>query len=139
MAELLESSSITLAPAAATDLRNGIVDARLVALLAWIAERHSIAVAEFRTGHPKFVAGTSKVSNNWFGRATTITAVDGAAVSRASVAARTLWQELRSAPSAIRPTEIGAPWADPANPRFYSGADAQDLIHIGFDGPTQHA
>jgi hypothetical protein len=139
VAQLLDSSSVDLTAAAAGDLRRGIVDTRLVALLQWIAQRHSIAISEFRTGHPKYVAGTSKISNNWFGRATTITAVDGAAVSRASAAARTLWQELRSAPSAIRPTEIGAPWADPANARFYSGADAQDLIHIGFDGPTQHA
>jgi hypothetical protein len=137
VAELLDSSSVDLAPAAASDLRNGIVDSRLVALLQWIAQRHSIAVSEFRTGHPKFVTGTSKISNNWFGRATTITWVDGNAVSPGSAAARALWQELRTAPSAIRPVEVGAPWADPANPRYYSGADAKNIVHIGFDGPTQ--
>jgi hypothetical protein len=137
VAELLDSSSVDLAPAAAADLRNGIVDSRLVTLLAWIAERHSIAISEFRTGHPKFVSGTSKVSNNWYGRATTITWVDGKAVSPGSTAARALWQQLRTAPSAIRPIEIGAPWADPANRRYYSGSDALNLIHIGFDGPTQ--
>jgi hypothetical protein len=137
VSELLDSSSVDLAPAAASDLRNGIVDSRLVALLDWIAERHSIAISEFRTGHPKFVAGTTKVSNNWFGRATTITWVDGSAVSRGSAGARTLWQELRTAPAEIRPIEVGAPWADPSDRRFYSGADALNLIHIGFDGPTQ--
>jgi hypothetical protein len=135
--DLLDSSSVDLAPAAAADLRSGIVDSRLVALLQWIAERHSIAVSEFRTGHPKFVTGTTKVSNNWYGRATTITWVDGMAVSPGSAGARALWQELRTAPASIRPSELGAPWADPANPRFYSGADALNLIHIGFDGPTQ--
>ena len=87
--------------------------------------------------HPKFVAGTSKVSNNWYGRATTITWVDGKAVAPGSSAARVLWQQLRTAPASIRPIEIGAPWADPANPRYYSGADAMNLIHIGFDGPTR--
>jgi hypothetical protein len=137
VATLLDSSSLELAPGAASDLRNGIVDSRLVALLQWITERHSIVISEFRTGHPKFVAGTNKVSNNWYGRATTITWVDGEAVSPGSAAARVLWQELRRAPAAIRPTEIGAPWADPANPRYYSGADARSLIHIGFDGPTR--
>lgn len=137
VADLLDASSVELAPAAAIDLQNGIVDSRLVALLQWIAQRHSIAISEFRTGHPKFVAGTARVSNNWYGRATTITWVDGMAVSSGSAAARTLWQELRRAPAAIRPTEIGAPWADRANPRYYSGADALNLIHIGFDGPTQ--
>jgi hypothetical protein len=133
VSELLDTSSVDLAPAAASDLRQGIVDSRLVALLQWIAQRHSIAISEFRTGHGKFVAGTSKISNNWYGRATTITWVDGAAVSRGSAAARALWQEIRAAPSSIRPTEVGAPWADPANPRYYSGADAMDLVHIGFD------
>jgi hypothetical protein len=137
VAELLDSSSVDLSSAAASDLRDGIVDSRLVALLQWIAQRHAIAVSEFRTGHPKFVTGTSKISNNWFGRATTITWVDGNAVSPRSAAARALWQELRTAPSAIRPIEVGAPWADPANRRYYSGADAKNIIHIGFDGPTQ--
>jgi hypothetical protein len=133
VSDLLEASSVDLAPAAASDLRQGIVDSRLVALLQWIAQRHSIAISEFRTGHGKYVAGTSKVSNNWYGRATTITWVDGAAVSPGSAAARALWQQLRTAPASIRPSEIGAPWADPANPRYYSGADAMNLIHIGFD------
>jgi hypothetical protein len=137
VSELLDSSSVELAPAAASDLRNGIVDSRLVALLDWLAGHHSIAISEFRTGHGKFVAGTSKISNNWFGRATTITWVDGRAVSPGSDGARALWQDLRTAPAAIRPSEVGAPWADPANRRFYSGPDALNLIHIGFDGPTQ--
>jgi hypothetical protein len=137
VADLLDTSSVDLAPAAATDLQHGIVDSRLVGLLQWIAQRHSIAISEFRTGHPKFVTGTTKISNNWYGRATTITWVDGNPVSPGSTAARALWQELRQAPAAIRPTEIGAPWADPANPRSYSGPDALNLIHIGFDGPTQ--
>ena len=88
-----------------SDLRNGIVDSRLVALLGWIAQRHSIAISEFRTGHPKFVAGTTKVSNNWYGRATTITWVDGKAVSPGSAAARALWQQLRAA----RPRRSGRP------------------------------
>jgi hypothetical protein len=138
IASLLDSSSVELSSSAAADLNAGIVDSRLVALLQWISRRHSIAISEFRTGHPKFVAGTKRVSNNWYGRGTTITWVDGKAVSPGSVAARALWQQLRTAPAAIRPSELGAPWADPANPRYYSGSDAMNLIHIGFDGPTQH-
>ena len=135
---LLESSAIDLTPAAAGDLQRGIVDSRLVDLLAWITTSHSIAISEFKTGHGKYVAGTTRISNNWYGRAVTITAVDGQPVSPTSTGARAVWQLLRSAPAAIRPSEIGAPWADPSNPRYYSGADAMNLIHIGFDGPTQH-
>jgi hypothetical protein len=136
--DLLASSSVELSSAAASDLRNGIVDARLIALLAWISQSHSITISEFRTGHPKYVSGTTKVSNNWYGRAATITEVDGLQVAPSSSAARALWQQLRTAPTSVRPIEIGAPWADPANSRYYSGADAKNLIHVGFDGPTQH-
>jgi hypothetical protein len=137
-AGLLESSSIELSAPAEADLQHGIVDARLVTLLGWITRDHSIAISEFKTGHGKYVTGTLKVSNNWYGRGVTITAVDGQPVSPGSTAARALWQLLRTAPSSIRPSEIGAPWADPSNTRYYSGADAMNLIHIGFDGPTQH-
>ncbi|HEY1478737.1 MAG TPA: hypothetical protein VGF46_01835 [Gaiellales bacterium] len=137
-AGLLASSSIELTGAAAGDLRRGIVDSRLISLLGWISQTHSVAISEFKTGHGKYVAGTSKISNNWYGRAVTITAVDGLAVSPGSSGAHALWQALRTAPSAIRPSEIGAPWADPSNPRYYSGSDALNVIHIGFDGPTQH-
>jgi hypothetical protein len=136
--ELLESSAIDLAPAAADDLQQGIVDSRLVDLLAWITTDHSVAISEFKTGHGKYVTGTTRISNNWYGRGATITEVDGQPVSPGSAGARAVWQLLRTAPAAIRPSEIGAPWADPANPRYYSGADAMNLIHIGFDGPTQH-
>jgi hypothetical protein len=136
--DLLGSSAVELAPAAAADLDSGLVDSRLISLIAWIAQRHSIAISEFKTGHSKYVTGTTKVSNNWYGRAATITWVDGTAVSPGSSAAHALWNQLRTAPAAIRPIEIGAPWADPANSRFYSGSDALNLIHIGFDGPTQH-
>ncbi len=80
-AALLESSAIELTPAAAADLQRGIVDSRLVDLLAWITTSHSIAISEFKTGHGKYVTGTTRVSNNWYGRAVTITAVDGQPVS----------------------------------------------------------
>jgi hypothetical protein len=134
---LLGSTAVLLSGPAASDLRAGVVDIRLVRLLAWVSETHSIAISEFKTGHGKYVAGTTKVSNNWYGRATTITAVDGAPVSPGSAAAKQLWQLLRTAPGSLRPSELGAPWADPSNSRYYSGADAQNIIHIGFDGPTQ--
>ena len=106
-------------------------------LLGWVAETHSLVITEFKTGHGKYVTGTRKVSNNWYGRAVTITAVDGRPVSPGSSGAKALWQMLRTAPGSLRPSEIGAPWADPSNTRYYSGADALAVIHVGFDGPTQ--
>jgi hypothetical protein len=136
--DLLASASIQLSSQAAGDLRAGVVDTRLVELLGWVAETHSLVISEFKTGHGKYVTGTRKISNNWYGRAVTITSVDGVPVSPRSTGAKALWQMLRTAPGSLRPSEIGAPWADPANTRYYSGSDALALIHVGFDGPTQH-
>jgi len=130
---LLGNDAIAFAPAAADDIAHGIADRRLVSLLAWIAERHRIVVSVIKTGHPRFVTGTRKVSNHWYGRAATISEVDGRPVSAHSDAAAALWKELLTAPRAIRPDEIGAPWSSPANPRWFTGPGEQATLHVGFD------
>jgi hypothetical protein len=130
---LLANDAIAFAPAAADDIAHGIADRRLVSLLAWIAQRHRIVVSVIKTGHPRFVTGTHKVSNHWYGRAATISDVDGRAVAHGSAAAAALWDQLQTAPKAFRPDEIGAPWSAPGNPRWFSGPDEQAEIHVGFD------
>jgi len=136
---LLATDAIAFAPAAADDIAHHVADQRLVSLLAWIAQRHSIVVTIIRTGHAKYVSGTHKISNHWYGRAATISQVDGEPIRPSSHAAATLWDELQSAPAAIRPVEIGAPWANPDNPRWFTGPDEKKTIHVGFDavGATQ--
>jgi hypothetical protein len=130
---LLANDALSFAPAAADDIAHGVADRRLVALLGWIALRHHIVVSVIRTGHSRYVAGTHKVSNHWYGRAATISEVDGEPVAPGSRAAAALWDELQLAPKALRPDEIGAPWSDPANPRWFTGPDEQAEIHVGFD------
>jgi hypothetical protein len=93
---LLGNDAIAFAPAAADDIAHGIADRRLVSLLAWIAERHRIVVSVIKTGHPRFVTGTRKVSNHWYGRAATISEVDGRPVASGSAAAASLWDQLHS-------------------------------------------
>jgi hypothetical protein len=130
---LLADDSIAFAPVAAADVANGVADSRLVQLLAWIAERHQIVVAVIKTGHPRYVTGTHKISNHWYGRAASITEVDGQAVGPRSNAAAALWDELQTAPKALRPDEVGAPWSVPGRPRWFSGPGEQAEIHVGFD------
>ena len=130
---LLSSDALAFAPAAADDIAHGVADKRLVSLLAWIAQRHHIVVAVVRTGHSRYVGGTHKESNHWFGRAATISEVDGQAVTRGSRAAAALWDELQTAPKALRPDEIGAPWSSPSNPRWFTGPDEKATVHVGFD------
>ncbi len=131
--DLLANDSLAFAPAAADDIAHHVADKRLVALLAWIAQRHGIVVTIIRTGHARYVAGTHKESNHWFGRAATISEVDGEPVSPGSHAAAALWDELQTAPRALRPDEIGAPWSNPANPRWFTGPDEKATLHVGFD------
>jgi hypothetical protein len=130
---LLATDAIAFAPAAADDISHGVADQRLVSLLAWIAQRHRIVVTIVRTGHAKFVGGTHKISNHWYGRAATISEVDGEAVGPGSHAAAVLWGELQKAPGAIRPVEIGSPWASASEPRVFTGPDEKATIHVGFD------
>jgi hypothetical protein len=130
---LLATDAIAFAPAAADDVAHGVADRRLVSLLAWIAQRHQIVVTVIKTGHAKYVSHTRKISNHWYGRAATISEVDGQAVAPGSAAAAALWDQLQAAPKAIRPDEVGAPWAAPGNTRWFSGPGEQAEIHVGFD------
>jgi hypothetical protein len=130
---LLATDAIAFSPAAADDVAHGVADRRLLELLAWIARRHRIVVAVIRTGHPRFVTGTHKVSNHWYGRAATISEVDGQRVAPGSDSAAALWGQLRAVPKALRPDEIGAPWSIPGKPRWFSGPGEQAEIHLGFD------
>ncbi|MDX6597232.1 MAG: hypothetical protein QOE87_1119 [Gaiellales bacterium] len=130
---LLSDNSLAFAPPAADDIAHHVADTRLVALLAWMAQRHGVVVTVIRTGHARYVAGTHKVSNHWYGRAATISEVDGRPVSAGSEAAAALWNELLTAPKALRPDEIGAPWSSPANPRWFTGPGEKSTLHVGFD------
>ena len=130
---LLADNAIAFSPQAADDVAHGVADRRLVKLLAWIAERHQIVVRVIKTGHPRFVTGTHKVSNHWYGRAASISEVDGQAVAPGSASAAALWDQLQTAPKALRPDEIGAPWSVPDNPRWFSGPGEQAEIHVAFD------
>jgi hypothetical protein len=138
-AALIADPHVLLSPTAVADLRSGGIDTRLIALLSWIGERHTIQVSVLRTGHAKYVDGTHRISNHWRGRAATIIAVDGRPVSRRSSAAHALWRSLAAAPAVLRPSEIGGPWVDPTNPRSFSGGSELVSLHVGFDGPTHLA
>ncbi len=121
---LLADDAIAFAPAAADDIAHGVADRRLVALLGWIAQRHRIVVTVIRTGHSRYVAGTHKVSNHWYGRAATISEVDGEAVAPGSRASAALWDELQTAPKALRPDEIGVALVGPGQPSLVHRARA---------------
>jgi len=130
-AVLLAHPSVTLSASARADLAAGVIDARLVTTLLWIADRASIGITTLKTGHNKFVHGsTTKISNHWGGRGADIFVIDGSAVNSSSGSARALWKQIVALPVGQRPTEVGAPWLASGWPRSFFHADH---LHVGFD------
>ena len=130
---LLGNSNVALSPAGRADLSAGLIDPRLVAVLARMADAHAIVVGPICSDHPKFDAGGS-ISNHYWGRAADITAVDGVLVSPANGAAYAAAVSLASLPASIRPSEIGTPFVIAA-PGFFTDTAHQDHLHVGFDEP----
>ena len=137
---LLANPNVNLDPRARSDLEAGIVDPRVVAALNAAADANfRLGVGVIKTGHSEFVAGTTRVSNHWYGRAVDIHTVDGAAVSDTNVDAWALAWFFFSLPGAARPDELGHPWGEDAalmgQAGSFSNADHEDHIHIGWNTP----
>jgi hypothetical protein len=130
---LARHPNLSLTPRARQDLLDGVVDQRVVDLLAWAVERHTISVSVLKSGHSKFVAGTDRISNHWFGRGVDIYAVDGEAVSAGSSTAKAFAVAVADLSPPARPTEIGLPWAELAGrPGVFSDASHQGHLHFGW-------
>ena len=115
----------------AADLASGRLDLRVQSLLAVLAERHTLRLSCLRTGHSRFVKGTTRVSNHTVWRAVDIDVVDGRPVSRQSRAARTLALWLDGLQGPLRPSEVGSPFAFGHRP-YFSDEGHQGHIHIGY-------
>lgn len=133
VAALLEHPHVSLSVNARADLEAGIVDERIVSLLVWMAERHTITVGVFKTGHHKYVRGSERVSNHYYGRAADIGIVDGMAVSRSNASARTIVLDLTGIESLLRPPEVGHPFGDISFPGGFTDDDHLGHIHIGYE------
>jgi hypothetical protein len=114
-----------------TDLASGNLDLRVQSLLAVIAERHTIRLSCLRTGHSKYVKGTTRVSNHTVWRAVDIDRVDGRPVSRSSKPARVLALWLDGLEGPLRPSEIGSPWAIGHRP-YFTDEGHQGHVHVGY-------
>lgn len=130
--DLLNNDRVILTPQARGDLQAGVVDHRLVSLLAWVAERHTISVTVFKTGHSQYTRSGS-VSNHYYGRAADIFFVDGAPVSASNPAAERLVLELAAIDGPLRPDELGHPFGAIGFPGGFTDSDHADHIHLGFD------
>lgn len=127
---VLTHPNIELRPEARFDIEAGLVDARLLGALLFLASEHRLgSVGPFATGHSLYVEGTSRISNHAYGRAVDIPIVDGVAVSASNQSARAAAQSLLSLDEPLRPDELGSPW-NLAYPGAFSDSSHQDHLHV---------
>ena len=133
-AAVLDHPRVALRPSAASDVRAGRVEARVLAVVLVVATRHDLAaVGPFVSGHSYFVAGTDAPSNHAFGRAVDLPVVDSAAVSDDNDAALAAVRQVALLPLSLRPDEIGCPWAVTLGGRRTITKDHGDHLHFGWD------
>ena len=150
--DLLAHHGFAASPAATADLRSGLVDNRLVAILYALADQYPIHVSVVRTGHYECVGGGSLAlnggcsqSHHWHWRAADVTVVAGGAVNDSNDAAYRLVEAMSLLPIAAghsliadpaRPVQVGSPWAefDPLD-GFFNDSGHEDHLHIAVCGP----
>ena len=113
------------------DLASGRLDLRVQSLLAVLAERHTIRLSCLRTGHSRFVKGTTRVSNHTVWRAVDIDMVNGQPVARTSKVSRSLVVWLDGLEGPLRPSEIGSPFILGHRP-YFSDESHQGHVHVGY-------
>ena len=133
---VLQKPRIQLTSIQQADLASGAIDPRVVAVLAWIGQAHTIIVTAIRSDH-SYLTVNGTVSNHSYGRAVDIGAVDGEVCigSRIGACGR-LAIELASLGGALHSTELIYCF-DPdglASGDGFARADHCNHIHIGYDG-----
>lgn len=121
------------------DLRSGQVDARLVDVLTWIANRRSsIVITSMKTDHSTCVAGSSpcRVSAHKLGRAVDIASVDGeACYGTPSSKCGILFEEIINAlrGTQFQPSQIIYGYDPfPSESWNFAMGNHRDHIHLGY-------
>ncbi|HZB77572.1 MAG TPA: hypothetical protein VE526_15175, partial [Solirubrobacteraceae bacterium] len=127
---LLENDNIVFDEVGIADIKAGKIDPRIIGVLTKLSQEHKITVSCMCSDHSKFTSGGS-ISNHAFGRGLDIAAIDGEIVSPSSPLAREIASELSGFDAAIRPDEIGSPFAI-NGPGYFTDAAHMNHVHVGF-------
>ncbi len=133
--DVLENARITLPAAAAADVRAGVVDPAVLAVLSGLATDHELTVSVLITGHPHTVFGTDRVSKHTLGKAVDIWAIDGHAVADPGTPQQLVTSVMRRA-AALGAAEVGGP-VDldiPGGGIFFPDQVHHDHVHVGVPG-----
>ena len=118
----------------AWDLQQGLIDPRVMILIAAISQNHQITISSLRSDHSMHTT-SGNVSNHFYGRAVDIAAIDGVpcTVVTPDGPCGRMAQALALLPEGQRPTELIFCF-DPDGPGpAFAAADHCDHIHAGYD------
>ena len=125
---VLDDDRIVLPGDARKDVLSGRVDDRVLAGLSRLAERWTLDVHVFFSGHPRNVFATDRVSKHTLGLAVDLWALDGVPVMDQ---ARSPWKDVMLAAADAGATEVGGP-EDIGSRPFFSDQVHEDHLHLGF-------
>jgi hypothetical protein len=129
---VLASSRIGLPPASVADIRSGQVHESVLRALLSLARDYRIDVSVIRSGHPKFVFGTIRLSDHPRGRAFDTWRIDGHAVVDTRTSKSLIVDYMRAAASAGS-YNVGGPYLlSGRGNQFFSDPTHHDHVHAGF-------
>lgn len=118
---------------AANDIQAGMIDGRVINLLAMLTQRYSLLVSSLRSDHD-MLTSSGNVSNHYYGRALDIASVNGVPCTDMSATSpcSEVGRILAGLPDGVKPTELIYGYdLDGPGPAF-AMADHTDHIHAGF-------
>jgi hypothetical protein len=128
---VLGSDRITLPPAAVRDIRSGRVHESVLLAMLTVSRTHRTSVSVVRSGHPRYVFGTSRLSDHPQGRAFDTWAIDGHAVVDPRTS-RALVEDYMHAVANAGSYNVGGPYLLGAAPQWFSDDTHHDHVHAGF-------
>ena len=129
--QVLAVPRIDLPPAARADVSSGLVHDSVLSAMLTLAERYRLGISVLRSGHPRYVFGTRRVSDHPQGRAFDTWRIDGhPVVDRATP--RRLVAGFMEAAAAAGSYNVGGPYPLGSAPQFFSDDTHHDHVHAGF-------
>jgi hypothetical protein len=130
---VLSHPRIDLPPAARADVRSGQVHATVLSAMLRLAETYRIGVSVVRSGHPRYVFGTDRLSDHPQGRAFDTWRINGRAVVDPGTSRRLVAGYMEAA-AAAGSYNVGGPYLLGSAPQFFSDNTHHDHVHAGFLG-----
>ncbi|NNG66443.1 lytic transglycosylase domain-containing protein [Caldanaerobacter subterraneus] len=129
---ILTSGKVSFDPSALDDIKNNRADGKVILLIDAISKQYPIYISSIKSNHSKYVAGTSRISLHYLGKAFDIAAVDGIPViSQRYIGspAFKISKMLVTSAGQLGIAEVGSPW-DFGGVSF-TDEGHQNHIHVG--------